>query len=89
MSRRVQIGICKGCGAQIIWIKTRAGKSMPCNSLIRSYKIVPGGKEKIVTPQGDVVSGITGVAADEADGDGYISHFATCRKALSFRRGAK
>ena len=86
MSRRLQIGICKGCGAQIIWIKTRAGKSMPCNSLIRSYKIVPGGTEKIVTPEGDVVSGITGIEAKDSDGMGYISHFATCSKARNFRR---
>ena len=36
-----------------------------------------GGKERIVTPGGDVVAGER-CKAGEADGYGYISHFATC-----------
>lgn len=89
MAQKIRAGICKGCGAHIVWIRTKAGKSMPCNSLILDFKIVPGGKEKIVTPDGDVVSGITGIDADEKDGMGYTSHFATCPAANKFRKGAK
>lgn len=26
------MAICKGCGAEILWIKTNNGKIMPCNA---------------------------------------------------------
>ena len=38
---------CKGCGAEITWIKTEAGKIMPCNLE----------KTTIVTEQGKTVVG--------------------------------
>ena len=38
---------CKGCGAEIIWIKTPAGKLMPCDAQ----------KITIITEQGQTVSG--------------------------------
>ena len=82
-------GQCAGCGARVVWIKTEAGKNMPCDPSFHNYKIDPTGKEKIVTPAGKVVTGITGVSPEEADGYGYISHFATCRQAKNFRRGRK
>ena len=41
--------ICKGCGANIQWVKTAKGKIMPCNLA----KVV------IVTKDGKVVSGFT------------------------------
>lgn len=82
-------GKCAGCGAMAIWVKTQAGKNMPCNPTLHNYKIDPTGKEKIVTQTGKVVTGVTGVDAQSADGFGYISHFATCRSANNFRRGRK
>jgi len=82
-------GQCSGCGARVIWVKTEAGKNMPCNPTLHNYKIDPTGKEKIVTQTGKVVTGVTGVDAQSADGFGYISHFATCRSANNFRRGRK
>ena len=79
-------GTCSGCGRQIIWLKTSSGKNMPCDSAMVNYQIVAGGKERIVTPDGRVVAGITGVDAEQADGRGYISHFATCTRSNNFRR---
>ncbi len=38
---------CKGCGAEIVWIKTANGKNMPCNAE----------KATIVTEAGEVVAG--------------------------------
>lgn len=38
---------CKGCGAEIVWITTKAGKQMPCNNE----------KTTIVTEQGETVTG--------------------------------
>lgn len=82
-------GQCSGCGARVVWVKTEAGKNMPCDPAFRNYKIDPSGKDKIVTPAGKVVTGIIDVDPSEADGYGYISHFATCRRASNFRRGRK
>ena len=65
---------CKACGKPIVWIHTTKGKSMPCDAEPVAYKEVKGGKEKIVTPNGEVISGI-----------GYIPHWSTCPQANSFR----
>ena len=64
-------GNCRNCGDRILWIRTAAGKNMPVNPELISYRAVPGGKERIVTQDG---------SPEVADGIGYISHFATCGK---------
>ena len=38
---------CKGCGAEIVWIKTKVGKAMPCDT----HKVI------IVTDEGETVAG--------------------------------
>ncbi len=40
---------CKGCGAEIVWIKTKSGKAMPCDT----NKVI------IVTDEGETVAGYT------------------------------
>ena len=80
-----KFGRCAGCGAQVIWIRTKAGKNMPCNTLLVDYK-ADGGKDKIVLQSGEVVSGTIVSYNDNPDGYGYTSHFATCSKAKNFRR---
>lgn len=69
--------------------KDRGRKEYACNPTLHNYKIDPTGKEKIVTQTGKVVTGVTGIDAQSADGFGYISHFATCKSANNFRRGRK
>ena len=76
---------CKGCGAEIIWIKTEGGKSIPCNALKIVYRQARGGSLKIVTPNGEVVSGELAADPQTATGVGYVSHFATCPMADAFR----
>lgn len=39
-------GKCAGCGAMVIWVKTQAGKNMPCDPTLHNYKIDPTGKEE-------------------------------------------
>lgn len=34
---------CRGCGAPIVWIKTPAGKAMPCDPAPVYYKATPDG----------------------------------------------
>ena len=52
----MRCGKCRGCDAEIVWIKLPGGKSMPCDAdpvLYRERKGAPG---KIVTQNGEVIS---------------------------------
>ena len=86
MGNRDNFGKCRSCGQQVIWIKTVAGKNMPCNPQLVTYR-QGDGKEKIVTPNGEVLSGeLVGAGTQDATGVGYISHFATCPNAARHRK---
>lgn len=80
---------CKSCGRPILWIKTRAGKSMPCDAKQINYIIKPGGGTKLVTPAGDVISCEQAEDPAEAQGWGYAPHWASCPAADQFRRRAQ
>lgn len=80
-------GICKACGAQILFIKTKAGKMMPCNTHIVDFWPKEHGSQRIVTPDGAVVSGE--FSGNGEPNYGYISHFATCPAASRFRKRGK
>lgn len=87
MRNKDNFGKCRSCGQQVIWIKTVAGKNMPCNPTLVTYKDQQGGKEKIVTPNGEVHSAeIVESGTRNATGIGYISHFATCPNAARHRK---
>lgn len=73
---------CRGCGAPILWIKTAGGKAMPCDA--EPVHFTPGGRDKLVTEDGRVVSGTIDHHGPEK---GYVSHFATCPQARQFRGG--
>ena len=79
-------GTCRGCGRPIYWIKTAAGKSMPCEPEQVMYWQKPGGSQTVVTYDGEVLSAELNGDLDEATGIGHISHFASCPKSSSFRR---
>lgn len=75
-------GTCAYCGQRIMWVRTQAGKNMPVNPELISYRRPEAGKkaaEKIVTQTGEVVCADR-VDSRQAEGVGYISHFATCKK---------
>ena len=75
---------CRGCGADIAFIKTVAGKTMPVNPEEVAYEQKAGGSLKIVTPNGEVLSAERPADPKKATGIGYISHFATCPAADRF-----
>ncbi len=75
-------GTCAYCGKQIMWVRTKAGKNMPVDPQMISYRRPEIGKkatDKIVTQDGEVVSADR-VNSNLAEGVGYISHFATCKR---------
>jgi len=77
---------CKGCGAEIIWIGTLGGKSIPCDPQPVAYWEKPKAKGKIVTKNGMVLSCEFSGDLNKATGIGYISHWSTCPKANDFKR---
>lgn len=96
---RFSVGICKGCGRPIIWFQTPAKKSMPCDPDEQAFRENPSGKDTIVKRNGEVVKAeIIARCSDlhvpgekftdlgDADGIGYVPHWATCPNADQFRR---
>ena len=80
---------CRSCGAKIIWIRTAAGKMMPCNPEKIHYRRYEGAgtPEKIlVTPDGNITMGTPDPSSDLY---GYVSHFATCPAAAAHRKKGK
>ena len=63
-----------------MFVRMKSGKSMLVDTMFVNFKREPGGKDRIVLPSGDVLACTAWVTAEEADGYGYISHFATCGK---------
>ena len=86
---RNKTGRCRGCGAEIIFIRTVGGKTIPVNPEEVAYEQKAGGSLKIVTPNGEVFSAEQPADPQKATGIGYISHFATCPNADSFRKKRK
>lgn len=82
----MRVGRCKGCGQEIYWLQTRAGKSMPCDTDPVAYWAKPKAQGKVVLANGEVVSCVFTGNIDKSTGIGYIPHFATCPQADRFRR---
>ena len=78
--------ICRKCRAAIYWVRTPAGKNMPVDVLPIPYKARAGAPGSSVTADGRVLRADLNVPRGEADGVGYISHFATCPAAREMRK---
>ena len=79
---------CRGCGAEIAFIKTVKGKTMPVNPE-SVYFIPAGGPNTYVMIDGTVQRGREPGWEDQGTPTqiGYISHFATCPERDKFRKG--
>ena len=78
---------CRGCGAEIRWIETSAGKRMPCDPELTPYWEKPGAAGKVVTPNGEVISCEFSGEASKVTGLGYVPHWGTCPAAGRFKKG--
>lgn len=70
---------CKYCKRLIVWIRTTAGKYMPCDPDPIPYWNKANARGKIITVHGRVIS-CDFYGDGLADGEGYVPHFATCPK---------
>lgn len=87
----MEIKKCKFCGAPIVWLKTQNGRAMPCDADAVKYQENYNGKDVIVLSDGKVIKATVvnpngGGLAPIVDGEGYISHFATCTHADEARQ---
>lgn len=76
---------CSKRGARILWVRMKSGKKMPVNPNFVNFRR-DGGKDRIVLANGEVTSGTIITDPGEAQGFGYVSHFATCEYTQTFRR---
>lgn len=76
---------CKACGARIEWMRTAAGRSMPCDRELVWYWADPQGDARVINHGGDVVRCFLRGARDEATGLGRVPHWASCTKPEAMR----
>lgn len=86
MLYKTQVQKCKECGADIVFIKTRGGKFMPCNAKEIHYKADPSGNKNIITSEGDIVRCTYDTSPETATGKGYVPHWGSCTAPDKFRR---
>ena len=80
---------CRGCGAEVIWIRTGMGKKMPVDPE-PVWVLQETGGDSYVMPDGSLVTGRRIGDAWDDDPDAnvvecYVSHFATCPVGGQFR----
>ncbi len=75
---------CKGCGAKILFIETKAGRFMPCDPEPLAWDDLEEGM--VVVGQNGEVLTVKGILVEDDGMNWYVSHFATCPKADDFRK---
>lgn len=81
--------ICRACGARMLFIKTKNGKTMPVDAEAVRFVPDPAGRNLYVLEDGSVVHGTAPEPDDKDVHTGYISHFATCTEPNFFRKPRK
>lgn len=77
---------CRGCGAEIKWIKSPNDKWLPVDPELVELDELESGMS-LVTEDGEIVKADAGRAdADDEPRTGYVAHWSTCPKADQFRR---
>lgn len=74
-----QLARCRSCGANIYWVKTESGKSMPVDAMP-----VPDGNIIFIDERAHVLK--KDHEPIEEGQNRYVSHFVTCKYADKHRR---
>ena len=81
------MSLCRGCGSQIEWIKTTAGRNMPVDP--EPVFVIEGdGRDRLVTDDGAVIVGRRARPEEESRElpVAFVPHWKTCPNAGDFRR---
>lgn len=83
---------CRSCDAPVVWVRTTAGRTMPLDPNPRPDGNIAKTGKQVQGRYGDMVPQVRYVeissqlpGLDDGD-DRYVSHFATCPDAASWRR---
>jgi hypothetical protein len=87
MSTTINPGVCKGCGAAILWIKNEKGNAEPFDAQVRRVLHVegdrmPGGTVVAITYHGE---GWASPASEWKLDSAHLPHFITCPKRDQFK----
>lgn len=74
------MSICKLCGKEVTWIKTKSGKNMPVEPRIVPYWDGVYNRNRVVTEYGEVVACELRGNVSDVRGFGYIPHWTSCKK---------
>lgn len=80
---------CRGCGKPIVWMKTKVGRSMPCEPELKFYWLDPAGSQRVINHDGEVVRCEVKGPVDEASGLGRIVHWGLCTSPDQIRKRGK
>lgn len=83
------MAVCRGCGRDIIFIRTPQGRKMPCEKELQLYWVKEGGKERIVSIYGEVFACELEGDPLTASGVGHRPHWATCEAKDMFKAGGR
>lgn len=90
MAQLSRLTPCRGCGKEIAFIKTKNGKSIPVDPEARYFLPGQGGGYTYILMDGETMRGKPTEESPYVPYKiGYISHFATCPAADSFRKKQK
>lgn len=85
---------CRGCQQSIIWIRTRSGKSSPCDpdkrtEWVTDEPVTTRHRITLQDPDGDTHTGYlaTVLTHGARQIDGYVPHWSTCPAAKAFKPG--
>lgn len=80
---------CRACGKPIVYMKTKAGKSMPCDEHLRLYWQSENGSQRVITHSGEVVRCELTGDPQKASGMGRTPHWGNCTQPDQFRKRGK
>lgn len=80
---------CRSCGMPIVWLKTTAGKNMPCDAEPVLYWRDEGGKDTVITRAGEVIRCSLHGDNELLSSLGRVPHWVTCDSPEQFRMGGK
>lgn len=78
--------ICKSCGKPIVWMKTKAGKDMPCDAALVLYWADEAGKDTVINRSGETVRCSLKGENELISGLGRVPHWITCDSPDRFRK---
>lgn len=80
---------CRACGKPLVYMKTKAGKTMPCDAMLRMYWQSDEGSQRVLNHAGELVRCELIGTPEQASGMGRTPHWGNCTSPDQFRKRGK